>query len=132
MRMKLGFVLLLISVAVIALLSATATQAASRPARASFGVMMKPGFGGGEDIPKNYTLILLLRCAMQSRYRDQEPGTRVVTGDVVWQGRNHCSNYPMRGMGSGEPLGEGTYVGFFGTTDVFPWRYDPLDPRADR
>ncbi|CAG0933609.1 hypothetical protein TFLX_03130 [Thermoflexales bacterium] len=133
MRAKYGLALLLAFAVVGLLLSATITQAAPRRADAGFGMIMKPGWGGGDD-GQNITFALILRCALLSRYKDMSPGTVIIPLDLVpLQRSSTCATFPMRGMGTGDPVGEGfPFVPYSGTTDVFPKRYDSRNPQADR
>jgi hypothetical protein len=108
------------------------TQAAPQRTTASFGVMLKPGWGGGEDAPYNYTAILVLRCALLNRSRTRQPGitTVVITGtNLALQRGATCANFPMWGMGDGNPIGEETpFVPYAGTTDTFPQRREKPNP----
>lgn len=133
MRAKYGLALFIAFVMLGLLSSATMTQAAVRGVDADFGMLMKPGWGGGDD-SQNITFALILRCALLSRYKDLSPGTVTIPLDLVpLQRSSTCATFPMRGMGTGEPVGEGfPFVPYSGTTDVFPKRYDPRNPQTDR
>jgi hypothetical protein len=98
----------------------------AQPQAVSFGLLMKPGWVGGEDPPYNYTAILVLRCALLSKYRSRDSGTTtiVITGTALAAQRGvTCASFPLRGMGTGDPIGDGYPPSLFdGLTDVFPLR----------
>lgn len=127
--MKCGLIVLFI-VAILLLavgaVAAAPAQVADQPAAVSFGLVMKPGWGGGQDPPYNYTLDLILRCAMLNKYRYRQPGTTtiIMTGTLLaYQRTALCAQFPMRGMGTGDPIGDGYPPSLYsGTTDAFPAR----------
>jgi|WetSurMetagenome_2_1015567.scaffolds.fasta_scaffold105163_2 hypothetical protein len=125
MKKRFLIALLLTAIMAIVLSGAVPTQAAPQRASASFGLLMKPGWGGGDSDPsRNYTAILVLRCALLNKYRSREPGTTkiVITGTMIaYQLGATCANFPGKGMGTGIPIGE-VFQPYTGTTDVFPAR----------
>jgi hypothetical protein len=126
--------LTLVCSALLIALSANGIQAAPQHAvAANFGMMMKPGWGGGDD-GVNITMVLLLRCALLKQYQDRLPGQQSVPLGITGGMRSAtCATFPMKGMGDGSPIGVGfQFVPYAGRTDVFPQRYDPVNPQADR
>ncbi|MGV0974492.1 MAG: hypothetical protein ACOYBO_01035 [Azonexus sp.] len=105
------FALLLLS------LTLGATFAAPEKTDTSFGLLMKPGWVGGNDAT-NQTRILILRCALRNSGRGGVDSEKVVTGNLG------CATFPMARM-----INHRDYIGnrswptvtftFSGTTDLF-------------
>ena len=113
MRIPRGLILLFLVAATIGLLSVTTTQAAPRQATASFGTLIKPGWGGaGDAYGINFGAIFILNCAYHKgrfpQLSSEAPltATRVITAWTIQQ--PSCANwllkYPWTG---GSPIPDG-------------------------
>ena len=114
MKIRRTLLVLLVAVMLLAIVLVSIAGAATAGTAADFGVLMKPGWGGGYDVPTNTTYILMLRCSfLHSVYASGTPG--------VFTGALPCARFPSGFMGSGKPLGvyPTTTVTYTGQTNFF-------------
>jgi hypothetical protein len=117
MKQRNVLVVVLLALLLLSLTLATTVSASSSETAPSFGLLMKPGWVGGNDAT-NQTRILILRCALRNSGGGGVDSEMVVTGNLG------CATFPMARM-----INHRGYIGnrswptvtftFSGTTDWF-------------